>query len=112
MKGRIVNICYTLFFLAAIMFETFCLLEYRADAVAVIGGGIIVLIASFLFIDMIVILYVKERERFFKESRDREERQAKLVKDELEEILKYQKVTYLVVKKSLQASNRDIEKDR
>ena len=94
------------------MFEVFCLLEYRHDSVAVIGGGIVVLIAAFLFIDMIVSLYIKERELFFQEAREREKRQERLWKDELEEILKYQKVTYLVAKKSLQVSNQDIEKNK
>lgn len=44
---------YTLFFLAAVFFAIFVLLELRSDYLTVIGAGVVVLISAYLLLDKI-----------------------------------------------------------
>lgn len=47
-------IFYTLFFIIAVLFEMYCFLELRKDLISIVCGGLVVLIAGFLLVDVIV----------------------------------------------------------
>ena len=69
---KVANIFYTLFFIASLIFEGYCLQKFESDYVTIIGGGAVVLIASYLFIDVWISVYERESDRFLDAARQRE----------------------------------------
>lgn len=92
---KVANIFYTLFFIASLIFEGYCLQKFESDYVTIIGGGAVVLIASYLFIDVLISVYERERDRFLEAARQRESLAIKEVREEMLEMQKFQKALYI-----------------
>ena len=99
MLKKITNVFFTLFFLASVIFEAYCLLECGDSVLIVVCGGLVVLIAAFLFIDVLVSIYTTERDYMLEQQRENYNQAAELIHNDLNELLKYQKALYAVTKK-------------
>lgn len=100
MLRRITDIFFVLFFIASIIFESYCLLECSDSPVIVICGGLVVIIAAFLFIDVVVSVYTREREYILERQKEQQDHAVKMLRKELDEILKYEKALYVITKKN------------
>lgn len=76
MKKQRGIIYYGIFFLVALLGELYCLLEYREDVINIVGVGIVLLIAAYLWLDSIMGFYLNR----VKEMEDRLERMEKIQK--------------------------------
>ncbi|BBF44593.1 hypothetical protein lbkm_3307 [Lachnospiraceae bacterium KM106-2] len=95
MRKKIKIIFYSLFFMTAAIFEVYTLLELRQDMVSLLCSSMVMLIASYLFLDMIIDCY-REQRRLFIEMAEHKE----LHKD-LQELIKYEKALLVINKKIL-----------
>ncbi|MDO5518873.1 MAG: hypothetical protein Q4G58_00125 [bacterium] len=100
MLRKIANIFFTLFFVASIIFEHYCIRECGDSALIVVCGGLVVIIAAFLFIDVLVSVYTRERDYILEKQKEQNEAAVKGLREDLQELLKYQKALYVVAKKN------------
>ena len=100
MLRKIANIFFTLFFIASIIFESYCILECGDSVIIVVCGGLVVVIAAFLFIDVLVSVYTRERDYILEKQAEQQKETAMIIGKELQEVLKYQKALYAVTKKN------------
>lgn len=100
MLKKIMNIFFVLFFIASIIFERYCLLECSDSPSIVICGGLVVIIAAFLFIDVLVSVYTTERDYILSKREEQQQAAVAALQKELNELLKYEKALYVVTKKN------------
>lgn len=95
-KKRSSKIVHILFFIAALYFSIYILLNYdKTDMVSIVGSGVILLIASYFLFDKLQ--YEAERKKEIDEQKRNEENNEKLLA--LSEITKVQKASYMVLKR-------------
>ena len=77
-------IYFGMFFVAAFIGEIYCLLVFRDDVVNIIGVGIVLMIASYLWLDSIRSIFLKEIEQ---------------IDDKVKNVEKLQKAIYVLTKR-------------
>lgn len=106
---RVANIFYTLFFIASLIFEGYCLQRLETNYVTIIGSGVVVLIASYLFLDVVISVYIKERNCFLEAAEKRQQYAINELKEEMLEMQKVQKALYVSNKRQTEAI-KELEK--
>ena len=104
---KIANMFYSIFFVAAIIFLIYCFTEFREDIPTMICATIVMLIATFLFIDVLVSIYQAEKKELLEKAQERQDEATKEIKKTMEEILKYEKAIYVVNKRELVEMKKD-----
>lgn len=104
MLRKIANIFFTLLFVASIIFEGYCITECGDSILIMVCGGLVVIIATFLFIDVLVNVYTTERDYILAKKKEQQEEAVKAISDDLKEMLKYQKALYAVAKQNQKSS--------
>lgn len=77
-------IYFGMFFVVSFIAEIYCLLEYREDMVNIIGVGIVLLIATYLWLDTIQSTFIKEVEQ---------------IDNKVKNVEKLQKAIYVLIKR-------------
>ncbi len=98
---KIANMFYSIFFVAAIIFLVYCFAEFREDIATMICATIVMLIATFLFIDVLVNIYKAEKKDLLEKTQERQDAFNKEISKTMEEILKYEKAIYVINKREL-----------
>lgn len=98
---KIANMFYSIFFVAATIFLIYCFVEFRGDVAIMISASVVMLIASFLFIDVLVTVYKQEKADLLEKAKERQDATTAEIKKNLEEIIKYEKAIYVVNKREL-----------
>ncbi len=109
---KLANMFYSVFFVASIIFLVYCFIEFREDLATMICASIVVLIAAFLFIDVLVSVYKQEKKDFLEKAQQREDATTAEMKKYLNEILKYEKAIYVVSKRELAEIQQEQNKDQ
>ena len=109
---KLMNMFYCVFFMAAMIFLIYCLAEYREDLATMICATVVMLIATILFIDVLVSVYKAEKEDYLERAQARQDNANKELKKELDEILKYEKAIYVISKRELNEMRQDQVKDQ
>jgi hypothetical protein len=77
-------IYFGMFFITAFIGEIYCLLEFRDDVINIVGVGIVLMIASYLWLDSIRSIFIKEMEQ---------------IDDKVKNVEKLQKAIYVLTKR-------------
>ena len=76
-------------------------MEFHDDVATMICASIVMLIASFLFLDVLISVYKEEKKDFLAKAQERQDRATEEIKKSLDEIIKYEKAIYVVNKREL-----------
>lgn len=109
---KIANVFYSIFFVAAGIFLVYCFLEFRKDIATMICASVVMLIATFLFIDVLVSIYKAEKQDFLAKAQERQDATNAEIKKSFDELIKYEKAIYVVNKKELLEMQQNQLKDQ
>lgn len=118
MKKKNNIILYGLLFLASILVETHCLLQFGNDLIVIAGVGLVVLITAYLFMDGLLSTYAAVKEEKEQKLDERLQTISTAIEEKLRELETLQKAIYVVTKnntsvigagfKDEESSRRDI----
>lgn len=109
---KIANMFYSIFFVAATIFLIYCFAEFRQDVATMICASIVMLIATFLFIDVLIGIYQAEKKDILEKMQERQDATSAELKKSLDEIIKYEKAIYVVNKRELLNLQQEQLKDQ
>lgn len=98
MKKKNNIILYGLFFLASILVETHCLLQFGNDLIVIAGVGLVVLIAAYLFMDGLLSTYAAVKEEKEQKLDEHLQTISTAIEEKLRELETLQKAIYVVTK--------------
>ena len=103
---KIANMAYSVFFVAAIIFLIYCFAEFRDDVATIICATIVMLIATVLFIDVLITVYKAEKKDILEKMQERQDAERAELSKLLNDVLKYEKAIYVVNKRALDEMNQ------
>ncbi len=104
---KIANMFYTIFFVAATIFLAYCFFEYREDVATMICASIVMLIATFLFIDVLVSLYKDEKKDYLEKAQQRQDTATAEIQKTLQEAIKFEKALYIINRRLLDQKQQE-----
>ncbi len=104
MRRRRNLILSSLLFLAALLAEIYCFLEFRKDMLSVLGTGVVLLAAAFIMLDSALGMF--DGESRGKKQQGQEEKLPEDLEKHLADLEKMQKASFVVMKKNLMWQQR------